>query len=203
MYTWAPCVRILVRPSHYWYFDQCFHNYHHINNIHGVDGRPRPCITTKCNIGNKLTICGKTIIRTLASLAPSRKQTGCTNKSKIRHSRGPYDEWAFRFLDDKSKIGPLLALAIYIYSESRYSCRNTRVHCVTMCVCHSPCAQWLLDNILHILMEGREVAWVPFTNMVYLYSRHGYIITSIIKCGMNYLIHSQTAIVVPLKFGNG
>ena len=33
--------------------------------------------------------------------------------------------------------------------------------------------------------------------------RYGLVITSIIKCGMKLLIHSQTSTVEPLKFGNG
>ena len=33
--------------------------------------------------------------------------------------------------------------------------------------------------------------------------KHGWVITSIIWCGMKLLMHSQTSRVVPLKFGNG
>ena len=32
---------------------------------------------------------------------------------------------------------------------------------------------------------------------------HGYVIKSIIKCGMKLLIRSQTSTGAPLKFGNG
>ena len=38
---------------------------------------------------------------------------------------------------------------------------------------------------------------------VLMKSLHGYVITYPVKCGMKLLIHSQTSIVQPLKFGNG
>ena len=42
-----------------------------------------------------------------------------------------------------------------------------------------------------------------FTNMVQFQSQHGYINTSFMKCGMNFLIHSRTSTVASLKFKNG
>ena len=41
------------------------------------------------------------------------------------------------------------------------------------------------------------------TNRDWLQSHQGKVITSIIKCGMKLLIHSQTSTVAPSKFGNG
>ena len=43
----------------------------------------------------------------------------------------------------------------------------------------------------------------PFINMVQLLSQHGWVITSIISCGMKLFIHSQTLMIIPLKFGDG
>ena len=42
----------------------------------------------------------------------------------------------------------------------------------------------------------------PFTNMGWLKSKHGFVITSTLKCGMKLHNHSQTSMVQPLKFGN-
>ena len=41
------------------------------------------------------------------------------------------------------------------------------------------------------------------TNMDSIWSQHGQVITSIKKCRMRFLIHSQTSTVLPMKFGNG
>ena len=61
-------------------------------------------------------------------------------------------------------------------------------------------------GLLYSYLSNRMIAPVPgphFTNMGSFKSKHGYLITSIIKCEMKLLINSQTSTVQPLKFGNG
>ena len=61
-----------------------------------------------------------------------------------------------------------------------------------------------LDTMLLTLLWNVLAAppGTPFTNMDCLKSQHGWLFTSIIKCGMKLLIHSQIS-MQPLKFGNG
>ena len=65
---------------------------------------------------------------------------------------------------------------------------------------------WALPGFNEVLAGPAHMKLKPgvhFTNMDYLYCQHGWVITCPIKCGMKLLIHSQTSMVQPLKFGNG
>ena len=62
------------------------------------------------------------------------------------------------------------------------------------------------DNKLlpETIVTQSSYAYLPrphFINIVWFKSRHGYVITFIIMCGMKLLTHSQTSTIV--KFGNG
>ena len=68
------------------------------------------------------------------------------------------------------------------------------------------CAWWWkfaqLASDVHTSIK-RITAGAPLTSMGQLQSQHGYVISSIIKCDMKFLVHSQTSTVAPWKFGNG
>ena len=67
----------------------------------------------------------------------------------------------------------------------------------------SPALSCLCNNALVLVILSIK-HWAPFANTTLkTLIQLGWIITSIIKCGMKLLIHSQTSTVQPLKFRNG